>query len=103
MPICRIVSWKWYDSSVTRIRVGAEEELDVLHAGDEAVESLLFVTEQRVSRDDDLPLGVPDAAADQAGVGIFRRDTAVEEGRIAHGAEGRMSCNSGFCRFWASY
>ena len=48
----------------------------------------MFVAEQRVGGDDDLPAGVPDAAANQAGVGVFRRDIAVEEGGIVDRAEG---------------
>lgn len=38
---------------------------------------LLFVTEQRVGGDEDLPLGVPDAAADQSRVGELGGDQAL--------------------------
>lgn len=73
---------------VSRVRVGSQEELDVTHTLGEAVQSGLFVAEQRVGGDDDFPLGVPGTAADQAGVGEFRRHGAVEIRRIIHGAEG---------------
>ena len=49
---------------------------------------VLFVIEEGVGGDDDLPAGVPDAAADQAGVGVFCRDVAVEEDGVADRAEG---------------
>lgn len=62
--------------------------MDVLHAGDEAVERVLFVFEQGVGGDDDFPTPVPDAAADEAGVGELGGDEAVEKRGIAHRAEG---------------
>ena len=53
-------------SLVTGVRIGAEEELDVIHGGGEAGEPFLFIIEQAIGRDDKFPLGVPDAAADEA-------------------------------------
>ncbi len=74
-------------SSIPRMRVGADEELDVLHARRKTVESGLFILQQGVGRNHNLPSAVPRAAADQAGVGEFLRHAAVEHRGIRHGCE----------------
>ena len=74
--------------SISGVRVSAEEELDVFHAGDEAVEPLPFVAEQRVGGDDDLPPGVPDAAADQAAAGAYAEQLAAQAEECAAGVRG---------------
>ena len=53
-------------SSIPGVGVSAEDELDVGDAGHKAVEAFLFVTEERVSRNDDFPPGIPHTAADEA-------------------------------------
>ena len=48
----------------------------------------MFVVEQGVGGDDEFPLAVPDAAADEAAVGELAGQAAVEVGRVVHRAEG---------------
>ena len=75
-------------SSVAGVAVGPDEDPDVPHGSGEAVEAFLFVVEQGVGGDDDLPPAVPDAAADEAVVGELGREAAEQDGRVGHGPEG---------------
>ena len=68
--------------------VGAEEEFDVLHGGDEPVQAFLLVGEEGLGGNHEFPAAVPDAAADETRVGELRRGAAVEEGGVGDEAEG---------------
>ncbi len=64
--------------------------MDIFHTRDEAVESLLLVIQQRVGWNDDFPLAIPHTSTHVPRVGKLCWDRAVEECRIANGAERLM-------------
>jgi hypothetical protein len=83
----------WLGFQFPEFEIGAQEEFDVLHARGEAVETLLFITEQRVSGDHDLALAVPAAAAYQVGAGEDgRRGTVARACLSVEGARPEISC-----------
>jgi hypothetical protein len=51
------------------MRIGAQEYFIIFHAGNETVEAVLLVAEERAGRDDELPAAAPDTAADEARAG----------------------------------
>ena len=61
-----------YVALVAGVGVGHQINLDVLHRADETVEAVIGVVQEFVAGNDQFPLAVPDRAADQPGVGIFR-------------------------------
>jgi hypothetical protein len=72
-----------------RSRIGAPEDFNLLHAGDEMVQAGGLAAEERVGRDDPFPSAVPDAAGDEARARELRGHRAVEKRRGVDQVEGR--------------
>ena len=71
--------------SIPRIRVSLEEDLDIRYGLHEALQAGVGIGEERTTRDDQHPLGVPDRPADQAR--ILRGLTLKETADVVVGAE----------------
>ena len=58
---------------VTRVGIGGEVELDVGDRLDQADQPLLGISEERISRNDQFPLAVPDGPTDQRPAAKLRK------------------------------